>query len=120
MIAQRKKQNFASFKTPRPDLIYVLYIYVLYMSYKTARVSNVLLVMVADCLWCILFCCIYIMIWNSCQGISTQFFLRSRLLKNVLPFLNCACASKEHCACAKYIFLFFYDRPIWSPKSYHL
>ena len=44
------------------------------MSYKTARVSNVLLVMVADCLWCILFCCIYIMIWNSCQGISSQFF----------------------------------------------
>ena len=56
------------------------------MSYKTARVSNVLLVMVADRLWCILFCCIYIMIWNSCQGISTQIFLRSRLLKTFSTF----------------------------------
>ena len=45
MIAQRKKQNFASFKTPRPDLISIN-IY-LSMSYKTARVSKALLVMVA-------------------------------------------------------------------------
>ena len=29
MIAQRKKQNFASFKKPRPDLIY----YILYLSF---------------------------------------------------------------------------------------
>ena len=57
MIAQRKKQNFASFKTPRPDLIsinininiyqYLSFIKSLYMSYKTARVSKALLVMVA-------------------------------------------------------------------------
>ena len=45
MIAQRKKQNFASFKTPRPDLISIN-IY-LSMSYKTTRVSKALLVMVA-------------------------------------------------------------------------
>ena len=43
MIAQRKKQNFASFKTPRPDLISIY----LSMSYKTTRVSKALLVMVA-------------------------------------------------------------------------
>ena len=43
MIAQRKKQNFASFKTPRPDHISIY----LSMSYKTTRVSKALLVMVA-------------------------------------------------------------------------
>ena len=43
MIAQRKKQNFASSKPPT-DLIYILY---LSMSYKTTRVSKALLVMVA-------------------------------------------------------------------------
>ena len=46
MRARQKKQNFASFKTPRLDLIYYIF-YIISMSYKTTRVSKALLVMVA-------------------------------------------------------------------------
>ena len=90
------------------------------MSYKTARVSNVLLVMVADRLWCILFCCIYIMIWNSCQGISTQFFCEVGSLKTFSTFWTAHAQVKNTAHAQNIFFYFFYDRPIWSPKSYHL
>ena len=34
MRARQKKQNFASFKTPRPDLISILYVYyIVYLSF---------------------------------------------------------------------------------------
>ena len=104
---KKAKKNSPFQKPTRIYLSIYVCIYV-YMSYKTARVSNVLLVMVADRLWCILFCCIYIMIWNSCQGISTQFFFCEVGSLKTFNIFKTANAQVKNTAHAQNIFFYFF------------